>query len=230
MADRWADPEFAAAWDRTADVGNPARAEHLDLLTRIVARQYRPGGAILDLGAGSGRVAERILAAVPGARIVAVDSSPAMTALARRRLRGAGDRVEFVHGDIADPAALVLPRADYQVALLVQVLHHIPDPAKRRLLDYLHALLPSDGIAIIADRIRLDLQSLAPVFAVAWEWDESRAAHPSGWDAAAFFERLAAKDDHTVALEEHLALLRAAGFTAACIHLRLNRALFVAVR
>lgn len=228
--DRWTDAEFAAEWDRAADVGNPARAEQLDLLAHLVARRYRPGGVVLDLGAGSGLVAARVLAAVPEARIVAVDSSPAMTELARRRLQGTGDRVVFIQGDIADLSAVALPRADYQFVLLVQVLHHIPHPAKERLLTRLYSLLPADGTAIIMDRIGLAPASLAPIFGAAWEWEESRAAQKSGWDARTFLGRLAAKDDHPATLDEHVAMLRAAGFAAACIHLRLNRAVFVATK
>jgi tRNA (cmo5U34)-methyltransferase len=230
MADRWTDPEFAAAWDRAADAGNPARAEQIDLLTRIVARTYRPGSAILDLGAGSGQVTQRILAALPEGRIVAVDSSPAMMELARRRLSEAGDRVVFVHGNLADLSTIALPRADYQIALLVQVMHHIPHPAKRRLLEHLHSLLPSDGIVIVVDRVRLEPTSLVPIFEATWEWEESRAAQRSGWDAATFRGRMAAKDDYPVSLEALLAMLREAGFAAACIHLRLNRAFLAATR
>src|SRR5262249_56553517 len=60
-----------------------------------------------------------------------------------------------------------------------------------------------------------------------WEWLERRSTIKSGWSAADLFRRLADKEDHTASLEEHLTMLREAGFTAACLQLELNRAVFV---
>ncbi len=225
--DRWHDPEFARAWDRRAEFGNPAREEHLSVITAIVRRIYQPGCAILDLGAGSGQVEQRIIRTCPQARVVAVDASPAMLDLARDRLRGANGRVELVHGDISTPSRLVVPEHDYQIALAVQALHHITDAAKRELLAWLHARLMPNGIVIIADRVQLE-PALGTVYKAAWEWEEDRASAKSGWDGQAFLRRFEAKGDHTATLEDHYAALRAAGFVATCLYLRLHRVLFVA--
>jgi hypothetical protein len=56
---------------------------------------------------------------------------------------------------------------------------------------------------------------------------EQRATVKSGWSADDLFRRLANKEDHTASLEAHLAMLREAGFTAACLQLELNRAVLV---
>jgi methylase of polypeptide subunit release factors len=116
MADDWLNPGFARNWDAGAEVGNPARSLQLDLVTSLVAAEYRAGSTILDLGAGSGQVEALLLAARPDARIVAVDASPAMLDLAKNRLADAGDRIDFVVGDFAEPERLALPARDYGIA------------------------------------------------------------------------------------------------------------------
>ena len=59
MAKNWQDPAFAEAWDARHLVGNPARAEHLSLLLTIL--EEVASGWILDLGCGSGLIAQMVL-------------------------------------------------------------------------------------------------------------------------------------------------------------------------
>jgi SAM-dependent methyltransferase len=61
------------------------------------------GGPLLELGAGSGRVA--IPLAQRGYDVTGLDNSPSMLAQARRRLQGAGKlkgRIELIEGDMTD--------------------------------------------------------------------------------------------------------------------------------
>jgi tRNA (cmo5U34)-methyltransferase len=227
MADDWLNPGFARKWDAGAEVGNPARSLQLDLVTSLVTAEYRAGSTILDLGAGSGQVDALLLAARPDARIVAVDASPAMLDLARNRLADAGDRIDFVVGDFGEPERLALPARDYGIALLIQTLHHVPDDRKRRVLTLLARTLSPRGLLIIVDRLAFEDPALRSVHASMWTWLEQRSPVKSGWSADQLFQRLAGKEDHTASLEEHLAMLREAGFRAACLELQLNRAVFV---
>jgi tRNA (cmo5U34)-methyltransferase len=227
VADDWLNPDFARNWDAGAEVGNPARALQLDLVTAVVAAEYRPGSAILDLGAGSGQMEALILKARPDARIVVVDSSPAMLAIARQRLSAAGDRVTLVEGDFAEPERIALPPTDYGTALLIQTLHHVPHDRKRRVLAMLARTLSPDGLLILVDRMTLADDALRSVQGRMWTWLERRSTLKSGWSADDLFRRIARKEDHTASLEEHLGMLREAGFTAACLQLELNRAVLV---
>ena len=227
MRDDWQDPAFARDWDAGAEVGNPARALQLDLLTALVAADYRAGTSILDLGAGSGQVEALLLAARPDAQIVAVDASPAMLALAKHRLAEAGSRIDFVLGDFAEPERIALPARHYGIALLVQTLHHVPDDRKRRVLAMLARTLSPQGLLILVDRVSFEDPALRSVHASMWSWLERRSTVKSGWSADQLFERLAGKEDHTASLEQHLAMLREAGFHTACLELQLNRAVFV---
>ncbi len=230
MADDWLNPDFARKWDADAEVGNPARGQQLDLVTALVAAEYRPGSTILDLGAGSGQVEAMLLKARPDARIVAVDSSPAMLALAKERLDGVGDKVSLVEGDFAEPERIALPPRDYGIALLTQTLHHVPNDCTRRALAVVARTLSPGGLLILVDRLTLADDALRPVHGNMWTWRERNAAIKSGWSADDLFRRIAKKEDHTASLEEHLVLLREAGFTATCLQLELNRAVFVGRR
>jgi tRNA (cmo5U34)-methyltransferase len=227
MADDWLNPDFARNWDAGADVGNPSRALQLDLVRSLVAAEYRPGTTILDLGAGSGQVEALLLAARPDARIVAVDASPAMLGLARERLASFGDKIELVAGDFAQPERLTLPALDYGIALLIQALHHVPHDRKRRLLALLGRILLPGALLILVDRLAFGDPALRSVHGNMWEWMERRSPVKSGWTAEDLFRRLGGKADHTASLEEHLAMLREAGFTAGVLELQLNRAVFV---
>jgi len=227
MADDWLNPKFARNWDAGANVGNPARALQLDLVAALVAAEHRTGSTILDLGAGSGQVEALLLAVRPDARIVAVDASSAMLAIAKDRLAHARDNVTFVHGDFAAPERIALPKHDYGIALLIQTLHHVPHDRKRRVLSVLARTLSPGGLLILVDRLAFEDPALRSVHGSMWEWLERRSTIKSGWSAADLFRRLADKEDHTASLEEHLTMLREARFTAACLQLELNRAVFV---
>ncbi len=63
----------------------------------MAAKLSGPGGDVLELGTGTGRVAARFLQAGHG--VVGLDASPEMLALARRKL-GDHPRFEGVHADV----------------------------------------------------------------------------------------------------------------------------------
>jgi SAM-dependent methyltransferase len=81
---------------------------------------------LLDVGCGPGSITADLAQAVAPGRVVALDSSAEVLALARAELerRGLGS-VELVTGDVA---ALDLPDASVDVAHAHQLLHHVPDP------------------------------------------------------------------------------------------------------
>ncbi len=82
-------------------------------------------GALLDVGTGTGRMAE--LFAASADRVTGIDKSPEMLRLARTRLQGlpAGS-IDFVQGDFL---ALPFAAAAFDTVLFHQVLHYAQDPA-----------------------------------------------------------------------------------------------------
>src|ERR687884_217428 len=58
-----------------------------------------PDARVLDVGCGTGRMAEALLELVPRGRVLGIDASPDMVALARERL---GDRADVWACDVLD--------------------------------------------------------------------------------------------------------------------------------
>jgi trans-aconitate 2-methyltransferase len=86
-------------WDaRTYDVSSePQQAWAAEVLGRVAG--IAPDATVLDVGCGTGRVTEALVALVPRGRVLALDASQEMVALARRRL---GDRARVWCQDVLD--------------------------------------------------------------------------------------------------------------------------------
>jgi trans-aconitate 2-methyltransferase len=81
-----ATPWDAQTYDRSSE---PQQAWGATVLARLSG--IAPDASVLDVGCGTGRVTQELLALVPEGRVVAIDASQDMVNLARERL---GDRVE----------------------------------------------------------------------------------------------------------------------------------------
>jgi len=95
-----------------------------------------------DLGCGTGQASEWI--APFAARIIAVDSSKEMLRAAKERLSGQR-HVELRHGPLEK---LPIERSELDVALLMLVLHHVPEP-KRALEEAARSLKPGGRLLIL---------------------------------------------------------------------------------
>jgi trans-aconitate 2-methyltransferase len=87
-------PWDASTYDSSSE---PQQAWASEVLGRIEG--IAPDATVLDVGCGTGRVTEALLALVPRGRVLALDASADMVALARRRL---GDRAEVWCQDVLD--------------------------------------------------------------------------------------------------------------------------------
>jgi SAM-dependent methyltransferase len=109
---------------------------------------FAPGGRVLEVGSGPGRLAVRIAELDPDVRIAGVDLAPEMVeraeALAARS--GVADRVAFRVGDVA---SLPFAEASFDAAVSTFSLHHWPEPA-RGLAEVYRVLRPG-GVAVIYD-------------------------------------------------------------------------------
>jgi ubiquinone/menaquinone biosynthesis C-methylase UbiE len=97
-----------------------------DVETRLAeALSDAPLGHLLDIGTGTGRMAE--LFAPHADRIVALDKNLEMLRVARAKLQHLpASSIDLVQGDFAD---LPFANASFDTVILHQVLHFAPDPA-----------------------------------------------------------------------------------------------------
>lgn len=115
-----------ALWDGAADIYDESIAPALADAHRAVVRMLdaRHGEEVLDLGCGTGRVAELVATQTPASLVAAVDLSPEMLERARRRLAGLGPVVREM-----DAQALRFPDGSFDVVVASFSLMFCPDHA-----------------------------------------------------------------------------------------------------
>jgi trans-aconitate methyltransferase len=161
MAHNWQDPAYAEAWDARHLSGNPARAEHLSLLLAIL--EQVEGGWILDLGIGSGLVAQMVLDQKPDARIFGIDSSAAMLGIAKDRLAPHAERVKLTEGDLTSLDRVEAPD-QCSAAIAVQSLHHLEEAQYRSTVRWTFDHLAPGGWFFIIDRLAIPSETLYSAF------------------------------------------------------------------
>ncbi len=111
----------AGEWDRLRALLAPAEAVEAAL---VAALEGEDVGEVLDIGTGTGRIAELLEPAA--AAVIGVDKSPEMLRLARARLQNLPTgRVELVQGDFA---ALPFEADAFDTVVFHQVLHYAHQP------------------------------------------------------------------------------------------------------
>jgi len=108
----------------------------------------RPGGKVLEVGSGPGRLAVRLTREAPGMTLTGVDISDAMVERAARRAAGGG-LSEGVRFEVGDVAALPLSDQEFDGVVSTLSLHHWSDPASG--LAEIHRVLKPGGEAWIYD-------------------------------------------------------------------------------
>jgi SAM-dependent methyltransferase len=130
-----------SSYDRIARLYDPWSASVVEDVDFYVGEAVRSGGPVLELGVGTGRIAVPFAAA--GVRVVGVDSSEGMLAIAREQARRAGVELDLRFGDLRDPPV------DEEFALVVipfrTLLHMQTEPDRRAALRAVRARLGEGG-------------------------------------------------------------------------------------
>ena len=141
----------AEEWDTLRDIHGPEKACEEALLAAL---GDTPPGELLDIGTGTGRIAE--LLSDHAKHIVALDKSLDMLRVARARLQALGPgKVELVQGDFTD---LPFAAHSFDTVLLHQVLHFAQEPALA-LREAARVTRPGGRVAVV-DLARHDLDEL----------------------------------------------------------------------
>jgi len=219
----WQQRDTARRWDSGAAERLATRAEQQEILLALL-RDARVGErVVLDLGIGSGLVAEAVLDALPEASLVGVDFSEAMLERARARLERFGQRVRLVRHDLAAIGTLALPDERYAAAFSVQTLHHLTDPEKEAALAWSARVLEPGGLIVVVDRVAVPA-SLFREWAAVWRRIDSAA--PATF--AEYEEQLASAGDRPASVHDQLGWLVNAGLDAMCVHAYGHRVVLMA--
>jgi SAM-dependent methyltransferase len=178
----------------------------LDVIAKSLTLLDSPTPTVVDLGVGTGAVAQACLTVCPGAHIVGVDADPGILDAARFRLR-AYTNIAFQHGDFLE---VPLPPADAMVACIA--LHHIAQPEEKQAF-YCHALqvLRPGGILVSGDCFPSIEPRLAAHQRNAWLRHLEQTYTRS--EAEEYLHAWSGEDTY-FPLESELFWLREAGYTA----------------
>jgi ubiquinone/menaquinone biosynthesis C-methylase UbiE len=99
----WQSKQYVAEWI-AKDAGRPAREQSLDSMLAAAPFAGDAEIAVLDVGAGNGRVTEAVLRAFPRAKVTLQDFSQPMLDEARARFASRRGQLRYVLGDLTDPA------------------------------------------------------------------------------------------------------------------------------
>lgn len=150
---RWNEAEYAAGYDRAAAIIHP---HYLEIQDAILARIARPRDAeflLVDLGGGSGRLAEKFLVRFPRATAIVVDQSEAFLRIAHERMAPFQGRGTCLVARLQDDWASRLPAAP-QVVTSMSAIHHLSPEEKQAVYAQAYGALQPLGILLNGDEIR----------------------------------------------------------------------------
>ena len=189
-------------YDRMIATLIPHYSDLIDAAADAVDTVARLAPAVVDLGTGSGTLAQRILKVRPKARLIGIDADRTMLDAASRRLRG---RIQTIEENFEQ---IRIPRCDVVSASFS--LHHIPTGRRKGAL-YKHcftALRPG-GMFVSADCYLAGSATVQRRHRQAWLDHLKKNYSPK---KAENFLRTWAKEDVYFTLDREIELLRDAGF------------------
>jgi ubiquinone/menaquinone biosynthesis C-methylase UbiE len=143
---------FAPRYDAVKEF-NPS-SDALALAAPVL--RHDRNGEVLDVATGTGRLPAALLAQPKfSGRIVALDDSSRMLNIARQKLSGYGERVDFVQGDAC---AMRFEPGRFSTAACLEALEFMRDP-DACLRAMFHALRPG-GLLLVSNRIGPDAWKL----------------------------------------------------------------------
>ncbi|NJK35778.1 MAG: methyltransferase domain-containing protein [Oscillatoriales cyanobacterium SM2_2_1] len=172
----------------------------LDLIPFPISRPIR----VLELGIGTGTLAEAVLQRFPHSRIHGIDYAANMLAWCRHRLSPYGDRLTLEPLDFAEYQAT--QGDEYDLVISGLAIHHLTDDQKKNLYQELPRSLGADGIVLIRDLVKAPTERLETLYDSLW-----RTFIRSHGEDDELWCRKHQEKDHPALLGEQLRWLENAG-------------------
>lgn len=150
---------FASAIDSSISTGRYLRGK---LFVEAATRQIPPGGSVLDYGCGPGRIG--LMLARAGFRVLGVDPSPSMVAVASRQ-DTMGAAIDF---RISPPQSSDFRGGPFQAIVCSSVIQYVREP--EQLLEWFSGHLDASGTLIISFDNRRSLWRLWTRFRHHFTW------------------------------------------------------------
>jgi SAM-dependent methyltransferase len=175
---RWNTSEAAEAFDKAAEFIHPLYLRVQELVIDALGIGTDEHALVVDLGAGSGRLVERVLTKLPYVSAVLVDQSEPFLAIAERRLERFTNRVSFVVRRLQENWEIDLPEAPRAIVSM-SAIHHLDAAEKQALYRRCHDALAPGGVFINGDEYRPDSDA-DYLAALEWWTAQKEAAEARG--------------------------------------------------
>jgi len=150
----WEGRQRAEKYEQRADLVLPKRQEMLSLIVQLIPFERDKPLQVLDLGAGTGVPAQRVLQDFPKANVICVDKSAEMMEIGCAKLAEYGDRVRFVQADLEDSAWNNDLPHEFDAIVSALAFNLLMDKAKQRLFAQCYKMLKPHGYLVFSDRLR----------------------------------------------------------------------------
>jgi cyclopropane fatty-acyl-phospholipid synthase-like methyltransferase len=227
----WTSDAYVEEWVQRQQTADPARAERFQLICDLLPFFTDAPVTILDIGSGYGPVSKFLLDQFPNATCIAQDGSEPMLRRAQQRMAGYGTRFSIAQSDLFAQDWMPTPGGPFDAVVSASCLHNLRDFQRiNEIYRDIRAHLKPGGVFLNLDLVN------APTLALQQCYDRvatarSQREEGSGLDQDAMVQRAhptpAPVHAFPASLDEHLAALRAAGFTEVdCFWKDLRRALY----
>jgi len=175
MPDAWQESDSKTFLD-LGRVFTPSRDEIESAILRLLPARLDERFTCVDVGAGDGWLAEKVLARFSGAQVIALDGSPTMLARARDRLAPYGARADVREFRLEEEYWISNLPGGVRCFLSNIVLHHLDDASRWRLFRNLFRRLEPGGALLIADVIAPGSEAEREYVADFWDAEVKRQA------------------------------------------------------
>lgn len=143
-----------ARWDAQQTSYLPRREERFAVMIDAVEVACGPAPRVLDLAAGPGSLAQRLLARMPQAQAVAVDVDPVLLAMGRAVLGDGGGRLRWAEADLRAPGwTAALPPGAYDAVVTTTALHWLRPADLLRVCHEVAGILRPGGVFLNGDHL-----------------------------------------------------------------------------
>jgi tRNA (cmo5U34)-methyltransferase len=217
-------PERVGSYDTDMELMHPNRSKMVEIALEVLPFDPEASFTALDLGVGTGFFSHAVLKRFPNCRVIAIDGAPSMVEMAKVRLGGEADRVNFKVGDFRLLKRLLAVGQNSELVYSSYALHHLTPEEKLRVArDALNFLSPGGwflnaDLIVAADRdveARIQEIRVQGVVRRSAGRDNRFATQAS---TRRFLDDLEARDqDKPLTLGEDLRILREAGLENASV-------------